>query len=101
MDRDRYSTILKSERVQALLGEATGWREADHDKRIAKTYRFPSFRAAIAFVGYVAELAEEFDHHPDIEIHYQKVRLVLTTPRSAGGLTERDFDLAKAIDSAT
>jgi 4a-hydroxytetrahydrobiopterin dehydratase len=57
------------------------------------------FSGAIAFVNGVAALAEQANHHPDILIHdYKHVRLTLST-HSAGGLTEHDFALARAIDA--
>ncbi len=57
------------------------------------------FRAAIAFVNAVAELAERADHHPDILVHaYRHVRLTLST-HAAGGVSACDFDLAAAIDA--
>ncbi len=62
-----------------------------------RTYKFPSFRASLAFVAFVGEIAEARDHHPDIDIRYSKVKLTLST-HSAGGLTEKDFDLAGLID---
>ena len=55
------------------------------------------FPAAVRFVDFVAELAEVADHHPDIDIRYNRVRLTLST-HSAGGVTEKDFALARAID---
>jgi 4a-hydroxytetrahydrobiopterin dehydratase len=64
---------------------------------IEKTYDLGGFPAAIAFVRRVAEEAEAADHHPDIDIRYAKVRLALTT-HSAGGLTDKDFALARAIE---
>jgi 4a-hydroxytetrahydrobiopterin dehydratase len=59
---------------------------------------FDNFVEAMQFVNGVAELAEGAGHHPDIDIRYNKVRLALIS-HDAGGLTERDFDLAAAIDS--
>ncbi len=88
---------LKAERIQALMRSAPGWRGKNRRKAITRTYKFPNFRAAIAFVNLVAELAEARDHHPDIDIRYNKVTLALST-HSAGGLTEKDFDLARLID---
>ena len=61
---------------------------------------FESFPAAISFVNRVADLAEKADHHPDIDIRYDRVRLRLST-HSEGGLTRRDFDLAAQIDSGS
>jgi 4a-hydroxytetrahydrobiopterin dehydratase len=88
---------LKSERIQKAILKVPAWKlEGD---AITRTFELPSFRAALAFVQFVGELAEAHDHHPDIDVRYSKVRLTLTT-HSAGGLTEKDFDLARLIDGA-
>jgi 4a-hydroxytetrahydrobiopterin dehydratase len=68
-----------------------GW--IDSQDALERTFELPSFREAIAFVNRVADLAEEADHHPDIAISYRKVTLRWTT-HSAGGITERDSELA-------
>jgi 4a-hydroxytetrahydrobiopterin dehydratase len=64
---------------------------------ITRTFTFRNFREAMGFVVQVALLAERADHHPDIDIRYKQVTLRLST-HSAGGLTEKDFDLAQQID---
>lgn len=64
---------------------------------IVRTFTFRNFREAMGFVVHVAFLAERADHHPDIEIRYKQVTLRLST-HSAGGLTEKDFELAQQID---
>lgn len=64
---------------------------------IVKLYKFKDFLEALAFVNRVGALAEEADHHPDIDLRYNKVTLKLVT-HSAGGLTDKDFALARAID---
>ena len=64
---------------------------------ITRTFQLASFRAALEFVNAVGELAEQRDHHPDIDIRWNRVRLRLST-HSAGGLTQMDFELAEAID---
>lgn len=87
---------LKAERIQAMLAENPAWSGTDRRRAIRRTYRFPSFRASLAFVAFVGELAEALDHHPDIDVRYGKVTLVLTT-HEAGGLTDRDFRLARAL----
>jgi 4a-hydroxytetrahydrobiopterin dehydratase len=79
-----------------LLG-APGWELAGPTLR--RRYAFQAFEAAMAFVNRVAALAEAADHHPDILIEYSKVTLTLTS-HDAGGLTERDFTLAHAIDAS-
>lgn len=72
-----------------------GWNETGG--ALERTFELPSFAEAIAFVNRVAELAEQEGHHPDIEISYKKVTLRWTT-HSAGGITDRDYDLARRSD---
>jgi 4a-hydroxytetrahydrobiopterin dehydratase len=67
-------------------------------KELVRHCEFRNFVEAMQFVNGVAGMAEGAGHHPDIDIRYNKVRLALTS-HDAGGLTERDFDLAAAIDS--
>jgi 4a-hydroxytetrahydrobiopterin dehydratase len=64
---------------------------------IHKRFTFGNFKEAMAFVNQVAELAESADHHPDILVNYKRVTLTLST-HSAGGLTQKDFDLASHIE---
>jgi 4a-hydroxytetrahydrobiopterin dehydratase len=64
---------------------------------IRRTYAFSGFPAAMRFVNAVARAAEAAQHHPDIDIRWNRVRLALTT-HDAGGLTQRDADLAAACD---
>lgn len=85
---------LEEAALVSRLAELPGWQR--HGDEIRRTVELPSFRAALAFVAYVGELAEAADHHPDIDIRYSRVDLALTT-HSAGGLTEKDFDLARRI----
>jgi 4a-hydroxytetrahydrobiopterin dehydratase len=67
------------------------WDEVDG--ALQREFELPSFREAIAFVNRVAELAEQENHHPDIAVSYRTVTLRWTT-HSAGGITERDRELA-------
>ena len=80
----------------AGLARLPGWARAG--RAIARTYRFEDFRGALAFVNRVGALAERQQHHPDIDIRYNEVTLSVWT-HDAGGLTERDFRLAAAIDA--
>jgi 4a-hydroxytetrahydrobiopterin dehydratase len=82
--------------VAAALAGLPGWSHVGH--AITRTYRFDDFRGALAFVNRVAELAERQQHHPDIDIRYNQVSLSIWT-HDAGGLTERDFRLAAALDA--
>ena len=68
------------------------------EQTISRTFRFPDFPAAIRFVNAVALRAEAAQHHPDIDIRWNQVTLTLTT-HDAGGLTEKDFALARECDA--
>lgn len=86
---------LPEPEIERHLTDLSGWtRQGD---TLRRTYRFPSFRAAIAFVSAVADAAEAADHHPDIDIRYCKVTLTLTTHASSG-LTVKDMALAADAD---
>jgi 4a-hydroxytetrahydrobiopterin dehydratase len=82
--------------VAAGLARLPGWARVG--RAIARTYRFDDFRRSLAFVNRVAQLAERQQHHPDVDIRYNQVTLSIWT-HDAGGLTERDFRLAAAIDA--
>ena len=97
MSKPRTSTAIKAERVQARVKRCRGWSYKPKEKAICRTYEFPSFPSAIRFVDLVAELAELADHHPDIDVRYNKVTLTLST-HSEGGVTEKDFELVRQID---
>ena len=64
---------------------------------LVRTFLFKDFRASLAFVNEIGDLAEKAGHHPDIDVRYNKVRLALVT-HDAGGITQKDFDLAAAAD---
>ena len=88
---------LSSSEVRRHLAAATGWKGRNRRSAIERRYSFPDFRCALAFVAYVGELAENLNHHPDIDIRYNRVTLALST-HDAGGLTEKDFQLAALVD---
>ena len=67
-------------------------------KTIERTFEFDDFEGAIDFVDQVAEIAEEEDHHPDIDVRYNKVRLSLSSHQEHG-LTVEDFSVAERIDN--
>ena len=87
---------LDDRMVSAKLQSMPKWKL--EDGQLVRRAEFHNFIDAMQFVNSVAELAEGAGHHPDIDIRYNKVKLALMT-HDAGGLTERDFDLAGAIDS--
>ena len=74
----------------------TDWQEQDN--ALERDFELPSFPAAIEFVGRLAELAESEDHHPDIDIRYRRVTVRWTT-HSAGGITEKDREMAERTSS--
>jgi 4a-hydroxytetrahydrobiopterin dehydratase len=87
---------LADAEISAALAALPGWtRDGDE---IVKTFECASFPAAIAFVVQIGFLAEKADHHPDLDIRWRKVKVALST-HSAGGLTNRDFDLAAEIEA--
>jgi 4a-hydroxytetrahydrobiopterin dehydratase len=87
--------LLDAAAVRAGLDGLPGWT-GDTDA-IARTVELSSFPAAIATVDRVAAVAEELDHHPDIDIRWRTLTFRCTT-HSAGGVTERDLALARRID---
>ena len=88
---------LTAESIESRLRELPGWRVEAGE--LVRTFQFADFRAALRFVNSVGELAEQAGHHPDIDIRYNRVRLALTT-HDAGGLTDKDFDLAARAGKA-
>jgi 4a-hydroxytetrahydrobiopterin dehydratase len=90
-------TKLSDLEIRRALGTLPGWtRKGDV---VQKTYNFARFADGIRFVDQVAELADSMNHHPDIDIRYTKITFSLST-HDAGGITQRDLDLAKAIEQA-
>lgn len=87
--------LLDEKTVAAKLQALPHWKLDSGE--LVRRLEFASFVEAMQFVNGVAELAEGAGHHPDIDIRYNKVRLALVS-HDAGGLTDRDFDLAAAID---
>jgi 4a-hydroxytetrahydrobiopterin dehydratase len=87
---------LNPEQVKGALAESPEWKKQSAE--IRRTFGFKDFAAAMEFVNKVARAAEEMNHHPDIDIRWNKVTLALTT-HSAGGLTENDFELARKVDA--
>lgn len=79
------------------LQELPDWHRSEN--AIVRTLRLASFADAIALVVRIAALAEAADHHPDIDIRFRTIRLTLTT-HDEGGLTDRDFSLARQIEQA-
>lgn len=85
---------LSDEQVRDALGGLPGW-ERDGDA-IRASFALASFPDAIAFVVRVGFLAEAANHHPDLDVRWRTVHVALTT-HDAGGITDKDADLAHAI----
>ena len=77
------------------LSGLDGWTITDG--KLTKTWTFPDFATGLAFVNRVGELAEQANHHPDVFLAWGRVRIELWS-HDVGGLTGRDFRLAKGID---
>ena len=86
---------LSDHEIKSRLVAVTDWQVASGE--LVRTFLFKDFRASLAFVNKVGDVAENAGHHPDIDIRYNKVRLALVT-HDAGGITQKDFDLAAAAD---
>lgn len=89
------TALLSPDQVAAAMEGSPGW-SAEGDG-IVRTHEFSDFPSAVAAVAEVAAIAEGMDHHPDIDIRWRTVTFRCST-HSAGGVTEADVDLARAID---
>ncbi len=87
---------LSSAEIKARLATAPAWTRARN--AIRRTFEFRDFVAAMRFVNAVARAAEKAGHHPDMDIRWNKVTLILTT-HDADGLTAKDFELARRCDA--
>ena len=86
--------VLSDDELREALDALPGWELAGG--AIRRDLRFADFREAVGFVVQVAFEAEAADHHPDVDIRYNKVHVALST-HSEGGITAKDLDLAHAI----
>lgn len=89
-------TPLPPEKIATALQTVPAW--AVRAKTITRTYKFEDFLMSIAFVRRIAKRAEKLQHVPDIDIRFDQVTLTNTT-HDAGGITKKDFDLAKQCDA--
>jgi 4a-hydroxytetrahydrobiopterin dehydratase len=87
--------LLSAPDIADRLGGLEGW--AGDPAGISRTVKLPAFLTAIAVVDRVAAVAEEMDHHPDIDIRWRTLTFACAT-HSAGGVTDKDFALARRID---
>jgi 4a-hydroxytetrahydrobiopterin dehydratase len=91
---EKYS----QEQINTALEKVSGW-SVNADGELTKQFEFDNFGAAMTFVNKIAEVAEELQHHPDILIKYNKVRLTVLTHDLGNALTELDFKLAERANA--
>jgi 4a-hydroxytetrahydrobiopterin dehydratase len=87
--------VLQDSAIQAALSNLPGWKR--NGLPIERTFEFADFKLAMAFVNKVADAAEAANHHPDIDIRYNKVKLSLVS-HDSGGITDRDVRMASGIN---
>ena len=87
---------LSAEDLSAALADLPSW-SGDTD-RIRRTVELPTFRDAVTAITGIADVAEEMDHHPDIDLRWRTLHLTLVS-HSAGGVTANDLELARRIDA--
>ena len=97
MSNQTSSTRLEDDALQAALDPLPGW-DKTATGAIGKTFKFKNFSQAFAFMTRVALLAEKADHHPDWSNSYNTVEIALIN-HDAGGITQKDVDLATAIEA--
>ena len=86
---------LSDSEIQQALAGLPGWQR--QGLAIQRTFQFADFKAAMQFVNRVADTAEQANHHPDIDIRYNKVVLSLVS-HDSGGVTQRDVRMAQRIN---
>lgn len=91
--------MISLDEINKRMAELNDWSIED-GKYISKSFEFSDFKEARDFVDKVGSIAEEINHHPEIVWNYNLVKISITT-HSEGGLTEKDFEMAKEIDNIT
>ena len=87
--------VLTDSEIQKALGSLPGWKK--NGTAIERIFEFPDFKAAMQFVNKIADAAEQANHHPDIDIRYNKVTMSLVS-HDSGGVTPRDVKMAEKIN---
>ena len=93
-------SALSAEQVRTQLASLEGWPlvGSDASPAISKTYRFANFYETMAFVNALALIAHQQDHHPDLEVGYNRCKVSLNT-HDVGGISETDIDCARRIEA--
>lgn len=97
MNDRSQNTLLDADAVSTALQGLSGWAARD-GTAIARTFEFKTFSEAFGFMARVALAAEKANHHPDWSNSYNRVEIALSS-HDAGGVTQKDIDLAKSIDA--
>jgi len=87
--------VLTDSEIQNALASLPGWKK--NGLAIQRVFEFPDFKAAMQFVNKIADAAEQANHHPDIDIRYNKVTMALIS-HDSGGVTQRDVKMASRIN---
>src|SRR6516162_50698 len=90
-------SAMTPDQARATAVQVPKWKLRKDEPRLWREFTFKDFVRAMKFINKVADLAEAEGHHPDIHVHYNKVKFVLWT-HDLGGLSENDFILAAKID---
>ena len=91
------STRLSEQKIKQGLAKLNGWKR--NRNVLSKEFTLGSFTGAAKFIAKIAPIANRMDHHPDLQLYrYKRVKIMLTT-HDAGGITQKDFDLAAKIDA--
>lgn len=88
---------LNDDELSRELRDLKGWER--YGDSLVRTFDKGTFRGAVAFIGTLSELAERAEHHPDLEVHLGRVKVILST-HDAGGITQKDVMLARQIQAA-
>ncbi len=89
---------LSPDRCRELLGQLAGWTVGEDGKQLRRTFEFKNYWRTMAFVNAVAWIAHTEDHHPDMEVGYNRCTVRYST-HSIGGLSDNDFICAAKVDA--
>lgn len=91
---------LGEARIRELLPQLSGWQLVEDGQALHKTFSFKNYHHVMAFVNALAHVAHRENHHPDLSVHYDHVKVRFST-HDAGGLSENDFICAAKADALT
>lgn len=93
-----WAKIMNTQEINEKLKTLTEWSYDEMSLSLVKTYQFKSYLKNIAFVNAVAWLANKENHHPDLEVSFNRCIVKFTT-HDAGGVSDKDFSMALAVDT--